>query len=121
MESELWLNQAERDLISAENSLNSKDYYASAFWSHQAVEKGLKSVYIKNNKFLIKIHDLVKLGKDISAPQEIISKCSQINPAYLKVRYPDEEELPYKSVSEQQAILILKLAKEVITWVKKNL
>lgn len=117
----LWLNQAERDLVSAENSLKSKDYYASAFWSHQAAEKSLKSLYIKKNQSLIKVHDLVRLGKEVFAPQEILLKCSQINPVYLKVRYPDEEELPSESVTEQQASLILRLAREIIAWVKKNL
>nr|QNO46337.1 hypothetical protein PABHDKJJ_00041 [Methanosarcinales archaeon ANME-2c ERB4] len=44
---ELW-KQAKRDLITAENCKNSKDYYACAFFCQQSVEKGFKgTVYRK--------------------------------------------------------------------------
>lgn len=39
---EVWWKQAERDLKSAKNSLNSKDYYVSELLSQQAVEKEIK-------------------------------------------------------------------------------
>ena len=49
-EVENWWKQAQRDLISANNSLNAKDFYLSAFMSQQAVEKALKAVLIKEKK-----------------------------------------------------------------------
>ncbi|MDD5616159.1 MAG: HEPN domain-containing protein [Candidatus Methanoperedens sp.] len=41
-----WLIQSERDLVTAKNCARSGDFYASAFFCHQAVEKGLKALYI---------------------------------------------------------------------------
>lgn len=46
---EVWWKQAKRDLKSAKNSLNSKDYYVSALLSQQAVEKALKAYNLVNN------------------------------------------------------------------------
>ena len=37
-----WWEQAKRDLISAENSMNSGDYYLCAFMCQQAVEEGIE-------------------------------------------------------------------------------
>jgi len=45
-ERDKWLMQAVRDLETARNSLNSGDYYASAFWAQQAVEKALKALLL---------------------------------------------------------------------------
>ena len=35
-----WMEQAERDLITSQNSIKSADYYAASYWAQQAVEKG---------------------------------------------------------------------------------
>ena len=61
MEYQKWFAQALRDLRTAENSLNSGDYYACAFWSQQAVEKALKALLISRGK-VVRGHDLVELG-----------------------------------------------------------
>ncbi|NMG83285.1 MAG: HEPN domain-containing protein [Methanosarcinales archaeon] len=45
-----WWKQAKRDLITAENCKNSKDYYACAFFCQQSVEKGLKAMYIAKKR-----------------------------------------------------------------------
>jgi len=49
-ERDKWLMQAVRDLETARNSLNSGDYYASAFWAQQAVEKALKALLLSWGK-----------------------------------------------------------------------
>ncbi len=115
-----WLKQAERDLVSAENCFNSADYYFSAFAAQQAVEKGLKAIYLKTHSDVWKIHDLVRLAKEVNAPQDIIEKCAVITPVYAEVRYPESDEMPSEKVNEAEAKNILKLAKEVMTWIKKE-
>jgi len=120
MSKEIWLEQAERDMKSAKNSLNSKDYYVSALLSQQAVEKALKFLFLKKNGKLMKIHDLVKLAREINAPQEIIEKCAKINPVYVEVRYPEGDELPADKINKNEAEEILLLAKEVLHWVKSQ-
>ena len=118
---EIWLKQAERDLKSAKNSLNSKDYYVSALLSQQAVEKALKCLYLKEKGELLRIHDLVKLAKEINAPLEIIKKCAEVNPVYVEVRYPEGDELPADKINKNEAEKILELAKEVLLWIKEQI
>ncbi|UCH88117.1 MAG: HEPN domain-containing protein [Thermoplasmata archaeon] len=111
-----WLKQARRDLKTAKNNLKNKDYYASAFFSQQAVEKGLKALYIKRFKKLWRIHDLVELAKKVNAEAEIIEACIRINPAYTGTRYPDV----FESYNEQNSGEIFKLAKKVLKWIEEQ-
>ena len=112
-----WMVQAKRDLKTARNSYKSKDYYASAFFAQQAVEKGLKAIYIKKYKKLIRIHDLVELAKKIGAEEDILNACSMINPVYTGSRYPDVIDTFNKSNTDE----ILRLAKKVMKWIEENL
>ena len=54
-----WWKQAENDLRAAKVSAAGKIYDWACFQSQQAVEKALKSIYLKEFKDLIKVHDLV--------------------------------------------------------------
>ena len=116
-----WLEHAQSDLAAAHNSLKSKNFDWACFQAQQAVEKGLKAVYIKIHNRLFKIHDLVKLAREIKAPPGVIEKCSKINPVYFEVRYPEGDELPAEKISEQKTKELIILAEEVLLWVKKNL
>ncbi|MEK6938067.1 MAG: HEPN domain-containing protein [Nanoarchaeota archaeon] len=118
---ENWWKQAQRDFQSAKNSFDSKDYYASAFWSHQSIEKGLKSLRIKKLNDLPKIHNLVKLARGLNAPEEIIKKCARVNPVYTEVRYPEGKTLPADKINKVEAEQILLIVKEVLEWIEKSL
>ena len=118
---EVWWKQAERDLKSAKNSFGSKDYYVSALLSQQAVEKALKWLYLKEKKELLRIHDVVKLAREVNAPLDIIQKCAEINPVYVEVRYPEGDELPADKINKTEAEGILEMAREVLIWIKKQL
>ena len=118
---EIWWKQAERDLKSSKNSLNSKDYYVSALLSQQAVEKALKCLYLKEKGELLRIHDLVKLAREVNAPLEIVKKCAEINPVYVEVRYPEGNELPADKINKNEAEKILEMAGGVLIWIKKQL
>ena len=111
-----WFKQAKRDLRTAKNNHSNKDYYASAFFSQQAVEKGLKALYIKEYKKLWRIQDLVELAKKVNADAEIIEACIRINPAYTATRYPDV----FESYTEKNTDEILKLAKKVLKWIEER-
>ena len=58
-----WLNQAERDLKTSQHALENKDYYASAFWCQQTLEKAFKALLIEKTSEFPKIHDLKKLAE----------------------------------------------------------
>ncbi len=118
---EVWWKQAERDLKSAKNSFISKDYYVSALLSQQAVEKALKCLYLTEKGELSRIHDVVKLSREVNAPLEIVKKCAEINPVYVEVRYPEGNELPADKINKDEAEEILEMAKEVLLWIKRQL
>jgi|SRR3989344_1632843 len=121
-ESENWLKQAEADLRTSENSLKSQDFYASVFWSQQSAEKALKSFIINNEGKLIKIHDLVILGRRARLPEDLLLKCEKLSLAYTNTRYGiSENEIPSKKFKENDAVNFLNIAKEVLEWLKKKI
>ena len=117
---DVWIKQAVRDMQSAENSLKSGDYYVAALLSQQAVEKALKYLYITRKKKLLPIHDLTALAKLVGAPQDILFKCSEINPVYIEVRYPSGKDLPSEKIDERQAKHILTITYGILIWVKEQ-
>lgn len=117
-----WIEQAKADLKSAENSFKSKDYYASVFWAQQSVEKVLKAVLIKKTKKLVKIHDLILLGKMAELPEELLNKIKFLSGVYTESRYDIiGEEIPANKFKEQDSIEALNLGKEVLKWLEKEI
>ena len=88
-----WWKQAKADLETAEFNADGKRFEAAAFFSQQAVEKGLKALYIKKFGELLKTHDLVLLGKKVGLPTELLELCKSITPAYIYTRHPDVESI----------------------------
>jgi len=119
-ESKMWLKQAEADLKTARNSLKSKDYYASAFWCQQSTEKCLKAVIIKKDRILVKIHDLVILGRKAGIPEDLLLKCEKLSKVYIESRYGMlDSEIPAKKFTMKNVSDFLKISKEVLKWAKK--
>ena len=116
-----WLKQAEADIKTAENSLKSKDYYASAFWSQQATEKIIKSLLIKKKNRLIKIHDLVVLGRMAELPADLLEKVKLLSGIYTESRYGIiEDKIPAEKFKKKDASEFLNIAHEVLKWVGKK-
>lgn len=63
-----WWEEAKGDLKTVEYNLKGGMLKAAAFYSQQAVEKGLKVLYIKRFKKLWKIHGLAELARKVKAP-----------------------------------------------------
>lgn len=117
-----WLKQAEADLKSSRNCINSGDYYLSVFSSQQTVEKSLKSLSLFKLKEIIKGHSIIYLAQRLSIPNEMLSGIRELNPEYLITRYPDiasgiPAELYDKDIAEKH----YKTAEEVLKWVKKQI
>lgn len=118
-ESIKWIMQAKADLRAAENSLKSKDYHASVFWSQQSVEKCLKGLIIEKEGKLYKIHDLVILGKRVGMPSELIQKSEKLSKVYIDSRYGVLDEIPSQKFNREDSEYFLLISKEVLEWVKK--
>jgi len=116
-----WMEQANADLKSARNSLKSKDYYLAAFMSQQAVEKGLKSIYLELHGELRKIHDLAYFARKLNLSEDLIEKCEKLTKAYVETRYPDlgSGKIPAKNFSKDDAKKFLSMASEVLKCIKK--
>ena len=72
-------------------------------------------------KELLRMHDLVKLAREINAPEEIVKKCADINPVYVEVRYPEGDEMPARKVNKKEAEELLNLTRGILRWVKKQI
>ena len=63
-----WLEQAEHDIEVAEYNFDGNMLDAAAFYSQQAAEKALKSLYLLKFNKLWRVHDLVRIAKRVEAP-----------------------------------------------------
>jgi HEPN domain-containing protein len=111
-----WLKKGERDLDSARFNLEGKRYDVAAFLSQQAAEKALKALYILKHKELWKIHDLVKLGEKLSAPNDILALCEKLTQHYITARYNIDAEYTESDVREA-----INDSSKVIEWTRKKL
>ena len=121
-EYENWFEQAKADLTTANNSHNSKDFYASCFWSQQAVEKSLKSLIIKNTKKLQKTHDLIILSRLINLPEQLKDKIKSLSGIHVETRYGIIGDIiPAKNYNEKDSKRFMDIAQEVLLWIKEKI
>lgn len=119
-EIEDWWKQANADLKSAGNCINSGDYYLAVFASQQAVEKALKALCLLKFKEIPKGHSIIYLAQKLGVPQEMMSGIRELNPEYLTTRYPDMAEgVPAELYDKEIATKHFTTAKKVIEWAKK--
>jgi len=123
----LWLRQAEADLRVAIHSLEFKDWFASAFWSHQAAEKALKSLLLSRGRSvrghnLLYLAEVVKTELGIDVPEEVMKCLRRLNPHYTVARYPNAANgLPYQIYDEDTAREAIEYGRRVLEWVKQFL
>ena len=121
-EVERWWKLAKDDLKSAKINYKTKQYYVCVFLCQQAVEKGLKALLIKKTNELIKIHDLIILGRKVDLPEDILALCDRLNSVYTDTRYGDVGmDLPSKRFNKDNSNEFLNLTQEILKWLKKNI
>ncbi len=127
-EAELWLKMAFEDLFDAERMMGDGRYFRVAFFSHQAVEKALKSLFFivrrENPPHIHSVTELYRLLKErgFELPEEADSSLPILNKYYTVTRYPDAANgLPSECVDEMEAARALKIAKVVVEYVKEQL
>lgn len=113
-----WLEQAKKDLAGAEYNIKGNYPEIGAFLLQQSAEKALKAVLIKEQKKLVKTHDLVNISKLIEVPEEIKNCCNELNPAYMFSRYPDVEG---KMNLKDEIKNLIKCAESILEWAEKRL
>lgn len=117
-----WLEQAKHDLKIAEYNFKGNFLDAGVFYCQQSVEKSLKAVYIKKFKELLKIHDLIILGRKINLPERFLEKVSELNSAYIESRYGISlEKIPAELFDKKEALEFLNLTNEILKWAENQM
>ncbi len=118
-----WLEQAKADFKTANDNITSKNFYASVIFFQQCAEKSLKAVYILlEGKTPPKIHDLVELGRLVSAPEDILAKAAKLTVTYFTSRYPDAApEIPVKYYTREKAEEHKKEAEVILQWAERRI
>lgn len=117
-----WWRQSQADLAAAKDIAKQGHWYLAAFLSHQAVEKGLKALYIVERRESVRTHNLVRLARELDLPDELVEACATLNPDYLNARYPDAPTgVPQENYTEGMAVDRMEKARKVIDWIEKRL
>ncbi len=122
-----WLDQAEADVKTAGDCLEDGNYYASAFFSQQSAERGLKGfLYSKGFRALI-THSVVDLVEEASKSQDSFKKLidmgKELDRHYIGSRYPNfyPSGAPHRYYTREMANTCLNYAKSILTEVKRYL
>ena len=117
-----WFRQAEADLKKAKILFENRAYDGVASNCQQAIEKSLKSVIIKNEKKLIRTHDLVFLGKKAKLPNSLLKEMRDLATLHIDARYGITGDIiPAEKFKEEDAVEFLKISEEVIKWAKNKI
>lgn len=116
------MKQADYDLATAVDMFKAGRYIYCVFMCHLAVEKILKSIYVrKNNQNPPKTHDLSYLCEtiQISLPENLNNFIDDLNELSVPTRYPDYLAKILKEYRKKETETILLLSKKFILWAKK--
>lgn len=123
-EAEPWWRQAQADLETGRQTLGGGRYYAASWFAQQAVEKGLKALYIEQHGRLApRTHDLEYLGAQTQAAASVGADLKLLNPVFDLVRYPESTSTraPVEAVTEALAARHFAAAEKVMTWIEPRL
>lgn len=122
---EFWINKSEEDFNTATKMFESGIYDWSLFVAHLALEKILKSAWIKHNEKSNppKIHNLVTLAKksNIRLTQEQMKNYLLINNFHLEARYQDYKDDFKKIATKEFARQYLNIIKKEYQWIKSRM
>jgi len=83
-----WFEKAESDFDDARYLLADDRGNSAAFFLHQAAEKALKALQIKERGEYDYSHDLIELSSE-KLRDEFFDLFKELNPVYTGTRYPD--------------------------------
>lgn len=119
-----WWRQAQADLAVARVTAAAGQHYATSWFAQQAVEKGLKALFMEQQGQLPRrTHDLDYLARQVRAPAAIATDVALVNPAFDIVRYPDPSgnSAPVDTVTAALATQHLDAAERILIWLGAQL
>lgn len=121
-----WMDISEYDLQVAKSLLEKGHYLYVGFMCHQAVEKMLKALYVKQTSTMPPyIHKLDRLV-DLVGLKVVISKerndfIDELTPLNIQARYPAYREAIFSLIDKEKAAKIIEKAEELLLWLKAQI
>jgi HEPN domain-containing protein len=126
-ESKRWFKQAEEDLKWVKYLFKEGAYYLVCFLSQQAAEKALKAYLYAQGEEIVTGHSIVKLCQWAGEFEEEFFEKSKkwgiLDSYYIPTRYPNglPDGIPAEVYNRESAELALKLAEEVLSFIKPRI
>jgi HEPN domain-containing protein len=121
-----WVVQAEKDLDAARYNWKGSLFNIACFLAQQSAEKMLKAFLIRHGDNTIWGHSVADLVDDCShidgGFEELFRIAGSLDKYYIPTRYPDglPGGIPSNAYIEEDAKMAIKMAEEVITFVKSK-
>jgi HEPN domain-containing protein len=118
-----WFRQAQYDIGTAESLVSAERYPPVIFFSHLALEKALKALYVeKFNDNPDKTHSLVFLVEilELELPQKFMDSLFVINRIGITGRYPHNLDLVLEQYTKEKTEKIVRETKEILTWLMQK-
>lgn len=119
-----WLEGSIEDLDVSKSLYNSHKYSYSLFFGHLALEKLLKSIYVKNNKEHAPVtHSLPLLVEKskLLVPEEYIIKLKEFMEFYFEGRYPIDRKKYIEKCDQDFTKKNLDEINKIYQWLKNQL
>ncbi|MEI6609915.1 MAG: HEPN domain-containing protein [Deltaproteobacteria bacterium] len=121
-----WIDIAEYDLQVAKTLLDKGHYLYVGFMCHQAVEKMLKAMYVKQTStmppYIHKLDKLVdRVGLKMTMSKERNDFIDELTPLNIQARYPAYKEAIYSLINKEKAVQIIEKTEELIQWLKAQI
>lgn len=116
-----WDSEAKESLQVAQHLFDKKDYSYALFFGHLAIEKLLKSIYVKRRDDNVpRSHNLPRIAKaaNLTIPEYILSDLIRITAFNLEARYPDYKKKFRKKCTKHFTTQELDRIHEVFKWLK---
>ena len=109
--------------MSAGISFDGEAYYVAVFLCHQAVEKGLKALFLKTNEGRMpRTHSLILLGQQVNVPKKYRVFLRELTPKYINTRYPDAApDIPSNLYNRASAKRWIEKSGEFLKWLEKKI
>lgn len=123
-ETQLWIERADYDLVTADAMLKSARYLYVAFACQQTVEKYLKAVIQESTEAMPPfIHNLPALLKltSVSLTDTQNSFLMLLTQYYLNTRYVDVKQKLMETMNKEKAAECLKKTQEIVQCLKSAL
>lgn len=123
-ETQLWWDQAKRDMSIARHNHERRDYEAAVFFCEQAAQKAIKALLIhRTSKAPPRIHNLIELGRMVGGMDAaMLDFLAELTPHYMMTRYPDAAGVPTYEVYEGHISLkFLRGTGKVLKWCRNRL